>query len=163
MDEDLLFQEEDTQKDKYLTFLIEEETYAIDVKYIVEIVLIQPITKVPDKPSYVKGIINLRGKIVPILDVRIRFNREPLIYNDMNCSIIIVDVEEEVLGLIVDQVSDVLIIPKEDIVAPPEISSENNRFVRGIGKNGDRVKQMLDCVKLIKEDEIKLNEEIDNL
>ena len=75
MDEELL-QEEDTQKDKYLTFTLGEELYGIDIRVVIEIIGILPITKVPEVPDYVRGIINLRGKIIPVIDMRLRFGRE---------------------------------------------------------------------------------------
>ena len=81
MDEELL-QEEDTQKDKYLTFTLGEELYGIDIRVVIEIIGILPITKVPEVPDYVRGIINLRGKIIPVIDMRLRFGREFRPYTD---------------------------------------------------------------------------------
>ena len=83
--------EEDTQKDKYLTFSIGNEDYGIEIKYVTEIIGIQVITEIPELPNYVKGIINLRGKIIPVMDVRLRFKKEPLAYNDRTC-VIVVDI-----------------------------------------------------------------------
>jgi len=83
---------ENTQKDKYLTFLLGEETYAIEIKYVTEIIGIQPITQVPELPSYIKGIINLRGRIIPVMDVRLRFKKPPVEYNDRTC-IIVIDID----------------------------------------------------------------------
>ena len=77
--------EEDTQKDRYLVFSFGNENYGIDIKYVIEIIGIQAITEVPELPEYVKGIINLRGKIIPIMDVRLRFKKEPREYDDRTC------------------------------------------------------------------------------
>ena len=75
--EETLAVEEDTQKGKFLTFLLGKEVYAIEIKFVIEIIGIQPITELPESPAYVKGIINLRGKIIPVMDVRLRFKRNP--------------------------------------------------------------------------------------
>jgi purine-binding chemotaxis protein CheW len=148
--------EEDTLKDRYLTFLIGKECYGIEVRYITEIIGIQPITKIPELPEYVKGIINLRGKIIPVMDVRLRFKREPREYNDRTC-IVVVDISDVSIGLIVDSVSEVLTIPEQDIVDPPSINKGfNNRYIRKIGKVGNGVKLLLDCDKLLTEDELEV-------
>ena len=84
MSEEIL-EEEDTQKDKYLTFFLGEETYGIDIHVVMEIIGILPITKVPEVPDYVQGIINLRGKIIPVVDMRLRFRRAFRPYTDRTC------------------------------------------------------------------------------
>lgn len=136
--------EEETLKDRYLTFLIDKECYGIEVRYITEIVGIQPITVVPEVPQYVKGIINLRGKIIPVMDVRLRFKKEPKEYNDRTC-IVVVDVNGVSIGLIVDSVSEVLTIPEHDIVDPPTINrNQSNKYIKRIGKVKDEVKLLLE-------------------
>lgn len=148
--------EEDTLKDRHLTFLIGKESYGIEVRYITEIIGIQPITEIPELPEYVKGIINLRGKIIPVMDVRLRFKREPREYNDRTC-IVVVDISDVSIGLIVDSVSEVLTIPEQDIVDPPSINKGfNNRYIRKIGKVRNEVKLLLDCDKLLTEDELEV-------
>jgi len=147
--------EEDTQKGRYLTFLLGKETYGIEIKYVTEIIGIQSITEIPELPEYVKGIINLRGKIIPVMDVRIRFRKEPMDYNDRTC-VIVVDINDISIGLIVDKVAEVLTIPEPDIVEPPQMNRGfNNRYIKNIGKVGDDVKLLLDCEKLLTEDEIQ--------
>ncbi|MDP4095008.1 MAG: chemotaxis protein CheW, partial [Bacillota bacterium] len=86
-------QEEDTQKDKYLTFVVGSETYGIEIRHVTEIIGIQPITEVPELPEYIRGIINLRGKIIPVMDVRMRFKKSFKEYNDRTC-VIVVDIED---------------------------------------------------------------------
>jgi len=141
--------EEDTQKGKYLTFLLGKESYAIEIKSVTEIIGIQPITEVPELPEYVKGIINLRGKIIPVMDVRLRFKKEPADYNDRTC-IIVIDVENISIGLIVDNVSEVLSIPHENIVPLPEMNKESdNKYIKAIGKVGNEVRLILDCEQLL--------------
>jgi len=151
--------EEDTQKSRYLTFSIGKETYGVEIKYVIEIIGIQTITEIPELPEYIKGIINLRGKIIPVMDVRIRFKKEPIEYNDRTC-VIIVDINDISIGLIVDKVAEVIIIPDQDIVEPPQMNKGNkNRYIKNMGKVGDDVKLLLDCEKLLTEDELEeLNE-----
>lgn len=156
VDDDLI-EEEDTQKDKYLTFTIGNEFYGIEIKYVIEIIGIQPISEVPELPEYIKGIINLRGKIIPVMDVRIRLKKEPIEYNDRTC-IIVIQVKDILVGLIVDGVAEVIDIPDCEIVAPPEINKTQNKFIKGIGKVQDDVKLLLDCDKLLNwEDADSLN------
>ena len=150
---ELDYVEEDTQKGKFLTFSIGKEDYGIEIKYVTEIIGIQDITEVPELPDYIKGIINLRGKIIPVMDVRIRFRKPFREYNDRTC-VIVVDIHEISLGLIVDYVCEVLDIQDEHIVPPPDFKTGfNNRYVRGIGKVGTGVKLLLDCDKLLNENE----------
>lgn len=144
--------EEDTQKDKYLTFSIGNEDYGIEIKYVTEIIGIQVITEIPELPGYVKGIINLRGKIIPVMDVRLRFKKEPLAYNDRTC-VIVVDIRDISIGLIVDSVSEVLSISEQDIVPPPELNKYSNRFIKGIGKDENDVKLLLNCDKLLNDED----------
>jgi len=147
-----LWEEEDTQKDKYLTFSLGNEFYGIEIKYVTEIVGMQPITEVPELPEYIRGIINLRGKIIPVMDVRLRFKKPFRDYNDRTC-IIVVDIRDIAIGLIIDSVSEVLSIPDSDVVAPPDMSKGGNRYIKGIGKVGSDVKLLLDCEKLLNEGE----------
>lgn len=144
--------EEDTQKGRFLTFSIEKETYGIEIMFVTEIIGIQPITEIPELPEYVKGIINLRGKIIPVMDVRLRFKKEPRKYNDRTC-VIVIDIEEISIGLIVDSVSEVLTINEEEIVPPPDVHKSGNKYIKGIGKVGTEVKLLLDCEKLINRDD----------
>ena len=150
--DELIEVEEDTQKDQYLTFSIGSEYYGIEIRQVTEIIGIQNITLVPDLPYYIKGIINLRGRIIPVMDVRLRFKKEPLDYNDRTC-IIVVDIRDISIGLIVDSVSEVLSISENDIVPPPEFYCKNNRYIKGIGKVDSEVKLILDCDMLITEED----------
>jgi purine-binding chemotaxis protein CheW len=149
---ELLGQEEDTQKGKFLTFVLGSESYGIEIRFVTEIIGIQPVTEVPELPGYIMGIINLRGKIIPVMDVRLRFKKPFREYNDRTC-IIVIDIKDISIGLIVDSVSEVLAIPDSEIVAPPEVNKSSNRYIKGIGKVGSEVKLILDCDKLLNEDE----------
>lgn len=143
-----IMDQEDTQKGKYLTFALSNELYGIEIKHVTEIIGIQQIVVLPELPEYFRGIINLRGKIVPVMDVRLRFNKEFRDYNDRTC-VIVIDIKEVSMGLIVDSVSEVLTIPSSEIVPPPDITKGGNRYINGIGKVGNEVTLLLNCDKLL--------------
>lgn len=143
--------EEDTQKGKFLTFRLENEYFGIEIRFVTEIVGIQDITSIPEFPDYVRGIINLRGRIIPVIDVRLRFGKEFREYDNRTC-IIVVDINGSGVGMIVDAVDEVMRIHEEDIVPPPELSKEQaDRYIYGIGKAENRVMLLLDCNRLISE------------
>lgn len=151
----MINEEEDTQKGKILTFTLGSEAYGLDIRYVTEIIGVQEITEVPDLPEYIRGIINLRGKIIPVMDVRLRFKKPFREYNDRTC-IVVVDIKDVSVGLIVDTVSEVISIQDQDIVPPPELSKGiSNKYIKGIGKVGSEVKLLLDCSKLLNYDEVK--------
>ncbi|NLM79860.1 MAG: purine-binding chemotaxis protein CheW, partial [Clostridiales bacterium] len=102
--------DDDPQDGRYLTFSLDSECYGIEIKYVTEIIGIQPITEVPEMPEYIKGIINLRGRIIPVMDVRLRFKKPFREYDERTC-IIVIEIRDIVLGLIIDRVSEVLTIP----------------------------------------------------
>ena len=157
--EDSIEMGEDTQKGRFLTFSLGKESYGIEIKHVTEIIGIQEITEIPELPEYVRGIINLRGKIIPVMDVRLRFKKEPREYNDRTC-VIVIDINDISIGLIVDSVAEVTTIPEQDIVEPPRMDKGfNNRYIKNIGKVGKDVKLLLDCEKLLTEAELEdLNE-----
>ncbi len=144
---------EDTQKGKFLTFTLGEEYYGIDIMYVTEIVGIQPITVVPELPEFIKGIINLRGKIIPVMDARIKFKKETKVYNDRTC-IIVIDVHELSIGIIVDAVSEVLNINEDNIVPPPNLNTSGRKYIKSVGKSEEHVTLILDCEKLLNDNEI---------
>lgn len=148
-----LWEQEDTQKDKFLTFSLGNEFFGIEIRYVTEIVGMQPITEVPELPEYIRGIINLRGKIIPVMDARLRFKKPFREYNDRTCTIVL-DIKDVSIGIIVDSVSEVVTIPETEIVAPPDFSKGGNRYIKGIGKVGSEVKLLLDCEKLLNDDVI---------
>jgi len=136
--------DEDTQKDKFLTFHIENEDYGVEIRYVTEIIGMQKITEVPDMPKFVKGVINLRGKVIPVMDVRLRFGMDFQEYNDRTC-IIVADIGETTVGLIVDKVQEVINIAESQIELPPNLNdTEGNQFIKGMGKVDDEVKILLD-------------------
>ncbi|MDF2685735.1 MAG: chemotaxis signal transduction protein [Clostridia bacterium] len=147
--------EEEDIKNQYLIFKLASDSYGLDIKNVTEIVNIQKITVVPDLPQYIKGIISLRGKIIPVIDVRIRFGMEAIAYNDRTC-IIIIDWEGFSVGLIVEGVSDVLTFNDDDLLTPPEFNNEENKFIKFIGKVGDELKLILNCETLLSDEDKNL-------
>ena len=144
-----LQEDEDTQKDKYLTFRIADEDYAIEIRYVNEIIGIQKATSVPMLKSYIKGIINLRGIIVPVIEVRNRFRMESIEYNERTC-IVVITVGNVSVGLIVDEVEEVMNIPEGAISPPPQTNKgSHSRYIQGIGRVGEVVKIILDIQKLL--------------
>jgi len=141
-------QGEETQRGKFLTFSMGNEMYGIEIRYVTEIIGIQPVTEIPESPEYIRGIINLRGKIIPVMDVRLRFKKAFREYNNRTC-IIVTEAAGVHVGLIVDSVSEVLVIREEDIVPAPDISTGEQKYMKGIGKVGNDVKLLLDCERLL--------------
>ena len=147
--------DEDSQKDKFLTFHVGNEDYGIDIRYITEIIGIQKITEVPDMPDFVKGVINLRGKVIPVIDVRTRFSLESRAYDDRTC-IMVVNINDVSIGLVVDTVSEVTDIPEANIEPPPRTGNGvKSRYIKGMGKVGEEVKILLDVNKFLFENELE--------
>lgn len=140
--------QEDTQKGKFLTFRIADEDYGIEICFVTEIIGIQSITEVPDMPVYIKGVINLRGTVIPVMDVRARFNLPSKEYEERTC-IVVVNVEEKTVGLVVDKVNEVIDIPDNNIEPPPRTKCEGGNYIQGMGKVDEEVKILLDVNKLL--------------
>ncbi len=140
---------------QFLTFTLGEEEYGIDILKVQEIKGYSAITRIPRAPSYLKGVMNLRGTIVPIVDLRIKFGLEPAAYDQFTVIIVVV-VQGRAMGLIVDTVSDVLNIPASDIQPAPEFSgSVDTSFISGMGKAGDKLIILLDVYKVLAADEFQ--------
>lgn len=139
----------DTTKNKYLTFIIEDEIFGIDISRVIEIIPVPVITWMPENPNAIKGIINLRGSIIPVIDVRIRFNKEERDYDAFTC-IIVIEYEEDQIGLIVDTINEVLYIPRNLVSSPPNAKLKyQNQFIKAIGKMNDEVQLLLDLDKFL--------------
>ena len=152
---------EDTLKNKYLIFSVGEESYGISIKYVIEIIGIEEITKVPDLPDFVKGIINLRGKIISVMDARLRFKKEEKEYDDRTC-IIVIEIDGITFGLIVDNVKEVASIDESNIAPPPTVNKQEDGvrgFIEGIGKVGNDIWLFIDCMKLLTNTELGLSKE----
>ncbi len=150
---DAQLEQEDTQRGRFLIFTLGEGQYGIQIRHVKEIIGIQSITSMPDMPDYIKGVINLRGKIIPVIDVHLRFKQPSMEYTERTCFIVI-DTNEISVGLIVDNVAEVLSISDDDIVPPPpENIGVYNKYVYGFGKINNKVILLLDCEKLVTGDE----------
>lgn len=141
-------EDEDTVTGKYLTFNLGQEVYGLEISVVTEIVGMQNITEVPDLPLYMKGVINLRGKIIPVIDAGIKFRKPPVAYHERTC-IIIMDIDNALIGLIVDKVNEVIDIPEEKVVPPPDGKTGfSNQFIKGIGMIGNDMKLLVDSFKI---------------
>ncbi len=147
---DLVFNEENNIEDMYLTFGVSGEEYGLGIAFVNEIVGMQKVMPVPDVPAFIKGGINLRGKVIPVMDVRRRFDMEEKPYTERTV-IIVLDVNAVPIGLVVDNVSDVLEIPPSQIDPAPKFGSgrSHDSLIRGLGKSGERVAVILDIRRLV--------------
>ena len=153
--EDDLYDDEDTMKDKYLTFHLAGEDYGLDIAFVTEIIGIQKITEVPDMPNFVKGVINLRGKVIPVMDVRLRFHLPERDYDERTC-IVVVDINGTSVGLVVDQVNEVADIPEKDVEPPPRSAKgASSRYLKGMGKVEEEVRILLNVDKLLYDEELE--------
>ncbi len=140
---------------QYLTFILDEEHYGIEISNVIEIVGMQKITQMPQQPDYVNGVINLRGKIIPTIDVRVRFNKEKAEYDERTC-IIVIDVQDMMVGFIVDRVDEVLSINEDTISEPPRFNQDfKGRYVKGIAKVEDSIILLLESGRLLSEKELE--------
>lgn len=139
---------------KFLTFTLADECYGVEVLKIREIIRMQKITPVPQMPSHVKGVINLRGKVIPVVDLRIKFNLPVADATERTC-IIVVDVEgsqgvSQLLGLVVDAVEEVLNVTEADVEPSPDFGTRlSTECCLGIAKVKDSVKTLLDIEKVV--------------
>ncbi len=144
---------------KYLLCKLGAEVYGIDISVVTDIIELQKITAVPDLPAYVRGVINLRGQVIPVIDLRLRFSMEERAYDDRTV-ITVVKLQNRSIGLIVDTATEVQDILHSDISPAPDFHRENaaeEQFVSGLGKLGEQVIIILDMLRLIG------NEELDQL
>ena len=151
-DEDLLIvdDEDEVLDTKYLMCKLGNEVFGIDIQHVTDIIELQRITEVPDMPLYVKGVINLRGQVIPIIDLRLRFNMEERGYDDRTV-ITVVNIRNTSIGFIVDTATEVQDIPEKDIDPPPKFQGkdEKERYIAGLGKIGKDVTILLDVEKLV--------------
>ncbi len=151
LDEMFLEDEDDSgQANKYLLFNLEDEVYGIAISHVTEIIEMQKITEVPDMPDFIRGVINLRGRVIPVMDLRLRFEMSDREYDDRTC-IVIANISNNQMGFIVDTVAEVHDILEKDIEPPPSFKDEGsvNRYISGLGKVDDRVTILVDVRKLL--------------
>jgi purine-binding chemotaxis protein CheW len=134
---------------QYLTFALDREEYGLDILRVQEIKGYPAVTPIPNAPRHVRGVMNLRGTVIPVVDLRARFGM-PVVVSTQLTVIIIVVVADKIIGLVVDAVSDVVDIASDDIEPPPDMgSSVDTTFVAGLAKTGDRLTLLLDLDRLI--------------
>jgi len=148
--------DQDSMQGMYLTFDLAGEGYGLEICHVTEIIGIQKVTNVPDMPDHVIGVLNLRGKVIPIVDVRLRFNLPLREYDERTC-IIVVNVNDNPVGLVVDQVSEVVDIEQKDIEPPPATGKGGGHYIQGLGKIGEKVKILLNVEALVEEDDLEEN------
>ena len=142
-----------TDDNQFLTFNLGEELYGVDILRVQEIKGYTAVTKIPNTPSHIKGVLNLRGTIVPIVELRTKFGLPTIDYTAFTVIIVVV-VRDKVMGLVVDAVSDVLNIDKKDIQSPPQFGGKVDvSFLNGIGKSGDKLVALLDIDRMLPEGE----------
>ncbi|MCK4816066.1 purine-binding chemotaxis protein CheW [bacterium] len=150
-----------SREGKYLTFELDAEEYGLEILKVKEIIGIMNITSVPQTPDYVKGVINLRGKVIPVIDLRLKFIMEPLEYSERTC-IIIVDiagtsVKKVMVGIVVDSVSEVLNIKGDEIEDAPSFGSRlNTEYILGMAKVKGGVKILLDIDQVLNAEELNI-------
>lgn len=138
---------------KYLTFLLADEEYGLEILKVREIIGMMDVTQVPQTPDYVQGVVNLRGKVIPVIDLRSKFGLSRVDYNEQTC-IIVVDVGM-LMGIIVDTVQEVRDIPEDAIEPPPSLGADiDTSFILGMGKVNEEVKILLDIGKVLTTDEL---------
>ncbi|MBL8075536.1 MAG: chemotaxis protein CheW [Nitrospira sp.] len=144
-----------TDGSQFLTFNLGEELYGVDILRVQEIKGYTAVTKIPNTPSHIKGVLNLRGTIVPIIELRTKFSMPTIDYTAFTVIIVVV-VRDKVMGLVVDAVSDVLNIDKKDIQPPPQFGAKVDvSFLNGIGKSNDKLVALLDMDRLLLDDEMQ--------
>lgn len=153
------------ERDKYMTFQSGDEYYGLKIQYVNEIIQIQAITEIPETEDYIKGLINLRGKVIPVIDIHLRFKQDPLEYNDRTC-IIVISIKSMLIGLIVEKIAEVVEIKEQNIMPPPTISRADkvqNKYIYGIGKVGDSVKLLIDPDKLLNDEDLSTVEQANDM
>jgi len=145
---------------KYLTFVLANETYGLEILKVREIMGLMDITAVPRTPEFVKGVINLRGKVIPVVDLRLKFGLKEAEHTDETC-IIVVNVSSMEMGIVVDKVSEVLDIAGDEIEETPSFGTEvDTDFILGMGKAEGKVTILLDIGKVLVAEDTELLREV---
>lgn len=153
-EEDLKTEGESAKEGKYLTFVLADEEYGLEILKVREIISVMEITEVPQVPHFIKGVINLRGRVIPIVDLRLKFTMPAVDYTRETC-IIVVNVKDLLMGVVVDTVAEVLDIDEKDIDPSPAFGSAiKTDFIMGMGKVKGKVKILLDIDKVLSSEEL---------
>jgi purine-binding chemotaxis protein CheW len=137
-------------------FRVGRETFGVPIEMVLEIVRVPEITFVPDSPDYIEGVINLRGKIVSIVDLRKRFGEREITNNDKKNRILVAEIDGRMIGLIVDAASEVLKLPASEVEPPPNVFSDDElNYVTGVGKLGGRLIILINLSKILQKGELR--------
>jgi purine-binding chemotaxis protein CheW len=140
---------DDTMQGQYLAIYLDDQQFGIAIEYVVDIIQVQPITRVPNCPGFITGITNLRGKVIPIMDLHLRFGKPPVEFTDRTC-IIVLEEDGATVGLIVDSVSVVLNLGDDQISPPPSfIHGVDTKFIEGVSRGEHGVTLILDCKNVL--------------
>lgn len=152
MEENIVNTAVDDLQGRFLSFYIDQTVYGLELFNVIEIVSIQDVTRIPSVPDYIKGIINLRGKVVPIIDVRLKLKQPERAYDEKTCIIVVV-IDDMQVGLIVDRVSEVVTIGQNELADPPSIgNSSNDKYLQSIATVDDKIVLNIDCNKFFYSD-----------
>lgn len=147
--------EVDAESSKFLTFQLQDEEYGLEILKVWEILGLLEITSVPQTPDYVRGVVNLRGQVIPVVDLRLKFGMDEVEYSKRTC-IIVVDVKGVMMGIVVDTVSEVMEINSDSIEETPSFGTKlSTDYILGMGKVNGGVKILLDIDKVLTTDEMK--------
>jgi len=150
---------------RYLSFVLDEEEYCIDILKIKEIMGMTEITKIPQTPQFIKGVINLRGQIIPIIDLRLKFEINAKDYTERTCIVVVeIPYKDQItlMGIVVDKIQEVINIPKEKISNVPYINTKiKSEYIEGIAESGETIKIILDITKVLTEEEFVLINKIE--
>jgi purine-binding chemotaxis protein CheW len=154
----------ETETNQFLTFKLDEEIFALDIAKVREVLDFTTVTKVPQTPEFMRGVINLRGNVVPVLDLRLKFGM-PITEKTVNTCIVITEIQMEgetlILGAMADSVQEVLDLEPEQIEPPPKIGAKLNiDFIRGMGKRGDDFIIILDIDRVFSDDELNFTQDL---
>lgn len=150
----------DTEAEKYLTFFVDQQLYTIPSSQVIEIISIQPVTYMPSVPEFVKGVINIRGKVIPLIELQFRLKGVHPEYDSQTC-IIVVEIGDVSVGFIVDRVDDVTDISKQQINPPPKLKNKTDKsheFLSGIAKLPNKIAMVLDSQKVLHDNNIPITE-----
>ncbi len=144
---------------KFLTFVLNDEVYGIEILKVREIIGLMDITNVPQTPDYMKGVINLRGKVIPVIDLRLKFSMQEEEHTQETCTIV-VEEDNTSIGIIVDNVSEVMEIKSEEIEDAPPLGQEiDTNFIMGLGKTKETIVILLDIANVLSAEEIEVVEQ----
>ena len=144
------------QEGKYLAFILNNETYGIEILRVREIIGLMDVTTVPQTPEYMKGVINLRGKVIPVIDLRLKFSMQEKEHTDETC-VIVVEVNNTSIGIIVDSVSEVLEITRGEIEESPHFGQDiDTSYIMGLGKVKEKIVILLDIEEILSSEELDM-------